>query len=125
MAQLSLILFIRNLVRHRQRWKMPGLICFNVSTSASDLIVVYDVLLSSPSPPDSNIRLYEHEMNEDFRDNPGLARLSDGSGIYGTVAAFHSIHCIKRLRYLLHFDHYHANVTKKQATGLKLHGGMA
>lgn len=62
-------------------------------------------------------------MNEDFRDNPGLARLSDGSGIYGSVAVFHSIHCIKRLRYLLHFEHYHPNKTEEEVTELKLHGG--
>lgn len=64
-------------------------------------------------------------MNEDFRHNPGLVRLSDGSGIYGTVSVFHSIHCIKRLRYLLYFDHYHANATEKQKLELRQHGGAS
>lgn len=73
--------------------------------------------------PDSNIRLSKDDLNEDFRDNPGLAYLSDGSGIYSSVAVFHSIHCIKRLRYLLHFDHYHPNRTEDQVIQLKQHGG--
>lgn len=100
---------------------MLGLVFFSVRIRSSCFLNV--MMLTEFSTADSNIRLHENEMNEDFRHKPGLVRLSDGSGIYGTVAVFHSIHCIKRLRYLLHFDHYHANATEKQAMELKLHGG--
>ena len=73
--------------------------------------------------PDSNIRMSKDELNEDFRDNPGLAYLSDGSCMNSSVSVFHCIHCIKRLRYLLYFDHYHPNRTEKQVIQLKQLGG--
>lgn len=72
---------------------------------------------------DSNIRLSIHELSEDYRDNPALAELSDGSGIYGSVAVFHSVHCIKRLRYLFYADHYHGNATEREMFELKRYGG--
>ncbi|ODM22543.1 hypothetical protein SI65_00131 [Aspergillus cristatus] len=70
----------------------------------------------------SNIRLSRDELSDDYRDNPALAEISDGSGIYGSIAVFHSVHCIKRLRYLLYADHYHANATERAMFELKRHG---
>ncbi|KAL5357359.1 hypothetical protein BJX96DRAFT_172452 [Aspergillus floccosus] len=65
--------------------------------------------------------LLQDELGDDFRDNPALVELSDGSGIYSSVAVFHSIHCIKRVRYMLYPEHYHANKTAKEMDELKKH----
>ncbi|KAF9893073.1 hypothetical protein FE257_012484 [Aspergillus nanangensis] len=70
----------------------------------------------------SNIRLSRDELSEDYHDLPGLVEFSDGSGIYGTVAVYHSIHCIKRVHHLLHFDHYHPNKSEEDIVSLRLHG---
>lgn len=67
--------------------------------------------------------MFRDELSDDYRDNHDLAELSDGSGIYGSIAVFHSIHCIKRLRFLLYADHYHANATEDEMNQLKQHGG--
>ncbi|EYE97107.1 oxidase ustYa family protein [Aspergillus ruber CBS 135680] len=70
----------------------------------------------------SNIRLSKNELSDGYHENPALAELSDVSGIYGSIAVFHSVHCIKRLRYLLYTDHYHANATEREMFELKRHG---
>ncbi|PLB39763.1 oxidase ustYa family protein [Aspergillus candidus] len=70
----------------------------------------------------SNIRLSRDELNEDYHDLPGLVEFSDGSGIYGSVAVYHSIHCIKRVHHLLHFDHYHPNKSAEETRALMHHG---
>ncbi|KAG2420262.1 hypothetical protein HFD88_005063 [Aspergillus terreus] len=69
----------------------------------------------------SNIRLSRDELGADFRDNPALVELSDGSGIYSSVAVFHSIHCIKRVRYMLYPEHYYASKTAEEMDELKKH----
>ncbi|KAE8376691.1 hypothetical protein BDV26DRAFT_282492 [Aspergillus bertholletiae] len=69
----------------------------------------------------SNIRLSRAELGEDYQDNLGLVEFSDGSGIYGAVAAFHSLHCLKRLHYFLYPEHYHANRTAQEVKELTLH----
>lgn len=74
---------------------------------------------------DSNIRLSRDELNEDYHDLPGLVEFSDGSGIYGSVAVYQSIHCIKRLHHLLHFDHYHPNKSAEETRALMHHGGLS
>ncbi|GES64934.1 hypothetical protein ATEIFO6365_0009042900 [Aspergillus terreus] len=73
----------------------------------------------------SNIRLSRDELGADFRDNPALVELSDGSGIYSSAAVFHSIHCIKRVRYMLYPEHYHANKTTEEMDELKKHAGAS
>lgn len=73
---------------------------------------------------DSNIRLYRDELNENFRDIPTLAELSDGSGIYGSVSVFHSIHCLKRLRFLLYPENYYPDATEEKMFELQAHAGM-
>lgn len=78
-----------------------------------------------PISSDSNIRLSRDELNEDYHDLPGLVEFSDGSGIYGSVAVYQSIHCIKRLHHLLHFDHYHPNKSAEETRALMHHGGLS
>ncbi|KAJ6005651.1 hypothetical protein N7451_003595 [Penicillium sp. IBT 35674x] len=58
---------------------------------------------------------------DDFHDNPALVELSDSSGIYSSVSVFHSIHCIKRVRYMLYPEHYHATKTAEEMDELKQH----
>lgn len=71
---------------------------------------------------DYSIRLSEDEIDDNYQDDT-LAKLSDGSGVYGSLGVFHSIHCIQRVRYLLHFDHYYSNQTERQIISLMNHGG--
>ncbi|KAA8649887.1 oxidase ustYa family protein [Aspergillus tanneri] len=68
-----------------------------------------------------NIRLSEDELGE-YRDNPGLVKLSDGTGYAGSLSTYHSLHCLKRLHHLLYFDEYYPGRTEMQANEIKWHG---
>lgn len=72
---------------------------------------------------DNNIRISPDEIPEDYRGKSGLVEFNDGSGdIYANVAVYHSIHCIKRIHHLLHFNHYHPGRTEEQKIALQQHG---
>lgn len=64
----------------------------------------------------------KHELGE-FANMPGIVELSDGNGgYYATLSAYHSLHCIKRLHHLLHFDDYYPNMTGIKAQLIRHHG---
>jgi len=56
---------------------------------------------------------------------PGLVELGDGSGYYATLSVYHSLHCVKRLHYLMYFDHYYPGKTGLEAMLIKQHGGKS
>lgn len=69
-----------------------------------------------------NIRLKKEELGE-YRDQPGLVEVADGSGYYASISAYHSLHCIKRLHHLMYFDHYYPNKTDQESMFIRKHHG--
>ncbi|KAF1952035.1 hypothetical protein CC80DRAFT_423401, partial [Byssothecium circinans] len=45
-----------------------------------------------------------------FANDKSLIELTDGSGYYGTLAVYHSLHCLKRLHHFVHRDSYYPDL---------------
>ncbi|KZL85359.1 hypothetical protein CI238_07372, partial [Colletotrichum incanum] len=53
-----------------------------------------------------NVRVTREELGE-FAGDDSIAKLTDGSGYYVTVAAFHGLHCVRNLHKYIYADHYY------------------
>ncbi|KAI1108878.1 hypothetical protein F5Y14DRAFT_458896 [Nemania sp. NC0429] len=58
----------------------------------------------------NNIRLSDDELK---RMNRTAIKLSDGSGYFGQLSAYHHLHCLKYIRQVLHPDYYDTNTTDR------------
>ncbi|MCJ1246597.1 hypothetical protein MMC30_003806 [Trapelia coarctata] len=57
------------------------------------------------------IRITKDELRDLGEKSIGLV---DGSGFIAEMAAFHELHCIKRIRRHLYLDHYYPNLTESE-----------
>jgi hypothetical protein len=71
---------------------------------------------------DENIRVREDELGQ-FKGDPSLVKLSDGSGYYATVSFSHALHCIQRFHHYMYRDHYHPNLSEEESFSLMVHTG--
>lgn len=58
-----------------------------------------------------------------FKNDDSIVELSDGSGYYVTISAYHGLHCVRRLHKYIWADHYYPEVTEREAFLLKGHTG--
>ncbi|GKZ68231.1 hypothetical protein AnigIFM50267_002859 [Aspergillus niger] len=58
----------------------------------------------------ADIKVSHAELGE-FAGDDSVIKLSDGSGYYVTVSAFHGLHCVKRLHMYIYAEHYYAGLS--------------
>jgi hypothetical protein len=71
---------------------------------------------------DQDIRVTAEELG-DFAGDEGIVRLTDDSGYYVTVAAFHGLHCVRNLHKYLYAEHYYEGYSEQDLWTLKRHAG--
>ncbi|KAI0128258.1 hypothetical protein BJ170DRAFT_682055 [Xylariales sp. AK1849] len=67
-----------------------------------------------------SIRVTKDELGQ-FADDDTIIKLTDGSGYYSTVTAYHGLHCINRMHHYIYLEHYYPNLDKDQAFTLRRH----
>ncbi|KAI1203434.1 hypothetical protein F5X97DRAFT_340617 [Nemania serpens] len=68
----------------------------------------------------SEVRVSKEELGG-FKNDDSIVELSDGSGYYVTISAYHGLHCVRRLHKYIWADHYYPEVTEREAFLLKGH----
>lgn len=91
------------------------------SSMLEDLIPL--VLQVLTVPLDADIKVSHAELGE-FAGDDSVIKLSDGSGYYVTVSAFHGLHCVKRLHMYIYAEHYYAGLSEFELFMLRRHTGM-
>ncbi|KAI2863428.1 hypothetical protein CBS147343_2015 [Aspergillus niger] len=71
----------------------------------------------------ADIKVSHAELGE-FAGDDSVIKLSDGSGYYVTVSAFHGLHCVKRLHMYIYAEHYYAGLSEFELFMLRRHTGM-
>ncbi|KAJ5559615.1 hypothetical protein N7513_002014 [Penicillium frequentans] len=69
-----------------------------------------------------NVRVSLEELG-DVEDEESLVNLTDGSGYYVTLSAFHGFHCIRRLHQYLYAEHYYPGLSEFEKFMLLRHTG--
>lgn len=86
------------------------------SEYASSIVLVRNMLTC----PDINLRILPHEMEKLGYDS---LEFQDGSGFLGTMAVYHELHCLKRIRWWFYRDHYWPNMTAAEELEHYTHAG--
>ncbi|KAI1424879.1 hypothetical protein F5Y12DRAFT_415923 [Xylaria sp. FL1777] len=58
-----------------------------------------------------NLKIFPEEMKQLGYDS---LKLKDGSGYVATMAVYHELHCIKRVRKMIYRDYYYPNITESE-----------
>ncbi|PYI02917.1 hypothetical protein BO78DRAFT_422077 [Aspergillus sclerotiicarbonarius CBS 121057] len=58
----------------------------------------------------TNIRVTQDQLGEEFAAQDSIVELNDGSGYYVTVSAYHGLHCVQRLHHYMYADHYYPGI---------------
>lgn len=58
-----------------------------------------------------------------FQDQDSIIELSDKSGFYVTVSAFHGLHCVRRFHKYMYIDHYYPEISEWEMFMLRRHTG--
>ncbi|XRM42745.1 hypothetical protein ABZX51_005954 [Aspergillus tubingensis] len=69
----------------------------------------------------TNIRVTQDQLGEEFAAQDSIVELSDGSGYYVTVSAYHGLHCVQRLHHYIYADHYYPGLGEFEAFMLRRH----
>ena len=60
-----------------------------------------------------------------FKNQDSIIELSDKSGFYVTVSAFHGLHCVQRFHKYMYTDYYYPGVSDWEMFMLRGHTGNA
>jgi hypothetical protein len=73
---------------------------------------------------DSEVRVNKDELGE-FAEDDSIVELTDKSGYYVTVSAFHGLHCIRRLHQYMYPEVYYSDITEHESFFLRRHTGKS
>ncbi|PYH94052.1 hypothetical protein BO71DRAFT_477182 [Aspergillus ellipticus CBS 707.79] len=68
----------------------------------------------------ADIRVSQEELGE-FAGDDSIIKLSDDSGYYVTVSAFHGLHCVQRLHMYMFAEHYYTGLSEYELFMLRRH----
>jgi hypothetical protein len=80
-------------------------------------------ILHADTTPDQTIRLTKEELGERGSEE-GIVALPDG-GYFGTITAYHSLHCVKRLHHFMYRDTYSPGLSAEESMRLQQHAGLS
>ncbi|OOF98774.1 hypothetical protein ASPCADRAFT_512947 [Aspergillus carbonarius ITEM 5010] len=69
----------------------------------------------------TNIRVTQDQLGEEFAAQDSIVELNDGSGYYVTVSAYHGLHCVQRLHHYIYAEHYYPGLSEFEAFMLRRH----
>ncbi|KAI0100221.1 hypothetical protein GGR51DRAFT_564247 [Nemania sp. FL0031] len=68
----------------------------------------------------SEVRVSKEELGG-FKDDDSIIKLTDGSGYYVTISAFHGLHCVRRLHKYIWSEHYYPELSEHDTFFLRRH----
>ncbi|PWY83790.1 hypothetical protein BO94DRAFT_468662, partial [Aspergillus sclerotioniger CBS 115572] len=71
----------------------------------------------------TNIRVTQDQLGEEFAAQDSIVELNDGSGYYVTVSAYHGLHCVQRLHHYIYAEHYYPGLDEFETFMLRRHAG--
>ncbi|KAI1117594.1 hypothetical protein F5Y14DRAFT_354980 [Nemania sp. NC0429] len=86
-----------------------------LGTPRPELEAAWDHLMNH-----SEVRVSNDELGG-FKDDDSIVKLTDGSGYYVTISAFHGLHCLRRVHKYLWSEHYYPDLSEHDSFFLKRH----
>ena len=107
----------RSTARRDQNWRRNG--TNSCSVQKIDPFKAPNLLTEAI---DSEVRVNQDELGE-YAGDDSIIELTDKSGYYVTVSAFHGLHCIRRLHQYIYPETYYSDATDNELWFLRRHTG--